>query len=493
MLKAQDRTLFNMPDIQQSTLINPAIQHNCGLFIGLPAISSLSFNIANTGFEYKDVFKKLNSGSYAIDIKNLEKKLRKWNYLKSNLNINIFAIGYKFNDYYFSFDISNKTDLKLGYPDDYIKISHGNGNFLGENYLQLAPFFSAVNYNEFALGISKTIDFKLTIGGKLKYINGTANAQITNSYFKLYTDEDMYDLKAVADIETNISFPVSISYDTLNFPSDAKINDFDIRKDFLFNGNRGGAIDIGAIYKFNELITISASLLDIGFIKWKKNTHTYQGKGEFAYDGVDISKYVGKGIFKKGYNLDSLLDIIKNEYADSLQKSYNLSNNSSSYYSFLHPKLYAGATYNYSEQLNFGLLSRTAFFNKRLYPSVTLSANSNFWKNRFQASLSYSVMNNSFKNLGVGLGFKLGPVQIYAISDNFLAAFNPKTNRSFSLHFGINFMFYCTEKEIKNKTRSNNFSYGKRNSNNFKNKKRNIRNNKKTKGKGRSNNCPAYK
>ena len=46
--------------------------------------------------------------NYNIDFDNIEKKIKKWNYLKSQININILSIGYKHNSkYYFSFDIIN--------------------------------------------------------------------------------------------------------------------------------------------------------------------------------------------------------------------------------------------------------------------------------------------------------------------------------------------------------------------------------------------------
>ena len=443
----QVRALYHIPNIQQSTLINPAIQHKCKLYVGLPAISSTLFNINHTGFTYNDVFIPLDNGLYAIDIERLEKKIRKWNYIKSQVQVNIFALGYKYENYYFSLDISNKTDLKVGYPDDYINITHGNGYFMGDNYLQLVPFLTAVNYNEIAFGASQQLSANLTIGGKFKYLQGVANTQITNSYAKLYTDEDTYDLFATAKIEANSSFPVTITYDTLNLPSDIVMNEINITKDFIFNNNRGAAIDLGMIYKFSEEITFSGSILDLGFIRWASNTNTYQGEGELKFVGFDVASWYEPEMISDNYNYDSIRVVLSNKYIDSLQNAYSLNYHSYSYFSFLHTKIYLGATYQLIPYLNFGVLTRTAIYNKRIYPSLTLSANGNFWKNRIQTSLSYSIMNNSFRNLGFGLAFKLGPVQLYTVSDNFLGIFNWKNSRSFSMQFGLNLYFGCKERK----------------------------------------------
>ncbi len=452
LIYAQNRTLFNIPAVQQSTNINPAIQHNCRLYIGLPLVSSIYFNLNHTAFDYNDVFKPVNNGKYTINIDKLENMVNNWNYVKTQLNINLFAIAYKYKNYYFTFDILNKTDVKIGYPDDYIKLPQGNGNFMGKNnYLQLLPYLSAVNYNEFAFGISRQVSEQLTYGGKIKYLQGMANTQITNSYLKLYTDENTYDIQAKAKVEINSSFPMTVTYDSLNIPSNATINDLNITKDFIFNNNRGLAIDFGMIYKFNKKITISASALDLGFISWKTNTNNYKATGDFTYTGVDISKWWDTKMISGEYEFDSINQIILTEHIDSLQSSYNITPNNTSYYSFLHSKIYFGATYQFKKYLNFGVVTRAEIYNKRIYPSLTLSANTNFWKNKFQATLSYSVMNNTFRNIGFGLALKLGPVQLYTVSDNILLPFNLKKNRSFNFHFGMNLYFGCKNTK-KNKT-----------------------------------------
>lgn len=451
LLYSQQRTLYNIPNIQQSTLLNPAIQHKCKLFVGLPVISSTLFNFNHTAFSYNDVFKPAGNGQYTINIAKLEKRVHPWNYLKTQLNVNLLALGFKYEDYYFSFDLSNKTDFKFGYPDDYIKIVHGNGYFMGKNYLELAPFLTAVNYNEMAFGVSEKLSKRLTIGGKFKLLKGVANAQITNSYARLYTDENTYDLLAKAKIKINASFPVTIQYDTLNLPTEASLNEINVMQDFVFNKNTGAAADFGFIYRYSKEITLSGSILDLGFIRWASNTNSLQGNGEFKFTGFDIGSWFNFSMLKGHFNYDSLRNVIKNKYIDSLQNAYNLSHNNSPYFSLLHPKIYLGGTYQALPYLNFGAVTRISIYNRRIYPTLTLSANGNFWQDRIQASLSYSLMNNTFRNLGFGLAFRLGPVQLYTVSDNFLMLFDLRRNRSFSLHFGMNLMFGCNERNKRNR------------------------------------------
>ena len=67
------------------------------------------------------------------------------------------------------------------------------------------------------------------------------------------------------------------------------------------------------------------------------------------------------------------------------------------------------------------------------------------------ASLSYTAMHRSFINLGGGISLNLGPLQIYAISDNLSALFNlakitgggivPQTAKTLHTRIGVNFVF----------------------------------------------------
>ncbi|MFO7657601.1 MAG: hypothetical protein R6W78_11075, partial [Bacteroidales bacterium] len=51
----QSHTLYFLHNVPQSNLLNPAVQNECKLFIGLPLISSLHINLANSGFTYNQL------------------------------------------------------------------------------------------------------------------------------------------------------------------------------------------------------------------------------------------------------------------------------------------------------------------------------------------------------------------------------------------------------------------------------------------------------
>jgi len=56
-------------------------------------------------------------------------------------------------------------------------------------------------------------------------------------------------------------------------------------------------------------------------------------------------------------------------------------------------------------------------------------------------------MESTYDNLGVGLGFRGGPFQIYAATDNVISPFYPSRAKNMNLRVGINFILGDREKE----------------------------------------------
>ena len=65
----------------------------------------------------------------------------------------------------------------------------------------------------------------------------------------------------------------------------------------------------------------------------------------------------------------------------------------------------------------------------------------------FQYTVSYSIINNTFNNIGAGLSARLGPVQLYLVSDNVFHMVFPANLQTTNLRVGINLAFY--DKKVK--------------------------------------------
>ncbi|MEM9821138.1 MAG: hypothetical protein AAF985_08705, partial [Bacteroidota bacterium] len=89
----------------------------------------------------------------------------------------------------------------------------------------------------------------------------------------------------------------------------------------------------------------------------------------------------------------------------------------------------------------------------RITPTYAVSANADFGK---IFSMGTVFSHNEFTPLGVGLNgmLKLGPVQIFALTDNVLSAFKVLDSRSAHFRFGINLSFGSHLKEKHNEKKN---------------------------------------
>jgi hypothetical protein len=215
----------------------------------------------------------------------------------------------------------------------------------------------------------------------------------------------------------------------------------DINSIIMDSRNPGGAIDLGFKYVFNNKLNLYGSLLDLGFIRYKNNVTGVKASGEFKFDGWDIQPYFNT-------TNDSVAQEHANQFKDSVIKIFEPQLTKKAYSYWLAPKMYLGGTYTFTDKFNVGLLFRGDFFLKRLHGGVTLSGNANLAK-WFMGTVSYTVENNSFKQIGAGILLKMAFFQFYVVTDNVCGFIWPDAARNFNIRLGINMLFGCNKKNAK--------------------------------------------
>ncbi len=427
----QSNTLFFMHSVPQSNFINPAIQGECRWFIGLPVISSTHFNLANNGFTINHLLESQEEGLYSLDAENIERKLARMNYLSSELYTHLFAIGHKRKDFYFTFSIRERNDLVLFYPKDLFAFAYkGNTQFEGEWISLDGSGIQFNHFREYAIGVSKKFDDYRTFGIRGKILFGKLNLNTRKSVIGLFTEENTFNLLFVNDILVNASLPYSLEIDTEgNYNITNK--DYTLESDLIFNRkNFGLGVDAGFIYNYDENITISGSILDVGAIFYRSNLTNYDVEGDFFYDGP-----LGDSIITDNYFQDIINTFTDGSIIDNR-----------SYIYLLQPRIYIGATYKLNDRINLGGLIASKIYRQKIQSGLILSANSRFAR-YFSVSLSWSYMHRSVNNLGLGLAFGRMPLQFYIVSDNVPGMIWLQSSKNINLRFGLNIIFGCFRKE----------------------------------------------
>lgn len=197
------------------------------------------------------------------------------------------------------------------------------------------------------------------------------------------------------------------------------ISDFEFESKDLGIAGYGFGIDLGASYKIWDNLTVSASVLDLGFISWSKNATKIASANS---SGIDIkgSTYTNMinvndpttilgAVNQLQSDANGYMDrVTSGDVLDYEMLQLRTEEASESRKSRLASTLVLGAEYGFfNNKLGLGVLSTTRFVQPDALTEITLSANYRP-KSWFNVALSYSAIQSAGKSFGLGL--KLGPL-----------------------------------------------------------------------------------
>lgn len=430
-----DLTLYNMNWIPQSMYQNPALTPPTKINIGLPLISSIYGQVSNTGFAWKDLVQLNDQDSLVLTPDNMLSKLGPRNYLTTNVAVDYLSFGIQTSIGYFGFNATERFSSRFTYPEDLLGLAwYGNGDprYLGQTADFTGLGVDAQSWREFGLSYTRDIDEdgKLKIGGRLKYLNGTWNVRTERSNLGLETDATYYTLTANSDFLVNAS-----GFNNQLAGLDTASNATTSPTDYIFGKNHGVGVDLGFQWEvIDSVLRVSGSIVDLGFIRWKNDPiNIFSDQATFSFSGIDVTDFPDSVETIDGDYLDSL----GNALLDSLEGIFIPDSTYNGYNAPTIPRFYIGGNYLINDNMDAGLLFSGEVYKGRFRPTVTASYNLRVGR-VLQLSGSWSFAQRSFLNPGFGFSVNGGPVQLYAVTDNILAAFAPQSVKQAHVHAGIN-------------------------------------------------------
>ncbi|MDA3866791.1 MAG: DUF5723 family protein [Salinivirgaceae bacterium] len=453
-------SMYNMRTLPQTSKLNPAFQpdyngHVGGLITVITPVfgqitPNIDLNFHSSSFGYDDFIYKgtgiysdslvwaLNSQEDAVKFVD---KLDELNHLSVDFNLNILNVGFRTRDIYWNLTISNKTALRASFPGGLMElIVKGNASPDISSNVNLSGLgVDAMNYMEYGIGASRKILPELTVGVRLKALAGIANVETlkTDLNFGTYDNEIVLE----SDIHMRMSQPAIVLDDLYyDFEGDSLVSETteresdeiisDLGYDFA---NPGMAIDIGAEYDVMPEVKVFASVTDIGFIKWNTNVAEVKGGGKFRFEGIDGVQYLGDN------NDTTDNPNVGDTYQDSLLKVFDIKKtDTDSYKTWMPSRLYLGGTYQLTDVIGFGALYRGSFYSDDYNSAFSFSANANL--DYLSASVTYTMMEDNFDNIGIGIAGRVGPFQMYVVSDHVLEEIFPQTARDVNIRMGLNWL-----------------------------------------------------
>jgi hypothetical protein len=449
-------TYYYMHMIPQANQLNPAFQPGCQSYVGFPVLSPVRFEVTSNSLRYKDIFTWDASLGKFITFMHPEGDKQKFldalkpvNTVRAGLASSLVSVGWRQEQFFFTVDFSQRIDQDLAFPADLAAfLINGNLDQSGFNFSDLANNINI--YHEFAMGASYNFEDEFQLGARAKLLLGMGNVSVRQSDINMKTRIDEWTVKS--DIVAHASIPyleLPIDGDGyLDMDSIQRLGELD-QMDLLFGiptglpdlitpsnmatvlglKNPGIALDFGFNYRPVERVIVSASVLDLGFIRWRNSTYHFEQEMDYTFKGVE-------------YTLDD--DWNPGEaLLDSLEDETKIKTTRDKYTAFLSSRIFLGAAYELSEKVRFGGVFRTRIHHYKFYNQFTISANYQPF-NMLSGSLSYSVYGDHYMNLGLGLSVRGGPVNIYFITDQAPSAFFwPQELSSLNFRFGFNLVLGC--------------------------------------------------
>lgn len=406
------RTSYFMEGTHYRQQLNPALAPGRG-YLNLPVIGTFNASVNSSTLGYQDVMDIIDNTEGGDFFKSdaFINKLDNLNNLNVNLSTDILSAGWYKGKNFWSFNIGLRNDIGASIPKGMFEFMREMDGLSADNNLErLSNINQKVghqsleinSYAEVGVGLARNITERLTVGARVKALLGVGNLKLdinnitVNSNLSGYNTGDLNDLNGRAEIRVDATLENSSKLIELS-EDDGVIDEIEFGTFGL--AGYGLGIDLGASYKLMDKLTLSASLLDLGFMKWSKNnTSVAKATANQSYDLTNSSdryEFVDKVASGEVLNFDMLNMTLDK----SAQKDRSTS---------LTSTLVLGAEYELlGDLLAVGALYTGRFAKPETLNELTLSANIRP-KNNLNLALSYSLWQGSGKTFGVAA--KLGPI-----------------------------------------------------------------------------------
>ncbi len=199
------------------------------------------------------------------------------------------------------------------------------GNFGGSGFWQreIAIGFAApIPIKKQKIGFDKTklgpSPIQLRVGGRIKVIQGMIAFRTSRFSGNITTAADGSSIGFDVDYRLNAAVP----YDRLNANNEPVLDAQEPASPLTVRG-RGLGVDVGATVTLEDKVSLSASLLDIGMVRYRNQVINYTVKDNFTFEGIPFT--LGLGNNNTTNNSQSFVDSLTNRFTPNpTQEAFNM-------------------------------------------------------------------------------------------------------------------------------------------------------------------------
>ena len=294
------------------------------------------------------------------------------NKILGDVSITVLSAGFKGFGGYNTVELNARTSFGVSMPYELFEFAKNTGN---RTYNIGNISANGQAFAELAFGHSRQINEKLRVGAKVKLLFGAGRGDVNIDNVKAdLAADDKWTVSGHAKSEVSVK---GFTYKTeeKEYKEEGRgtyqyVNDVDV--DGAGLGGFGLAFDLGGVYKINNDFTVSAALLDLGFIKWSNNMVAVNGGEEFVFNGFhDVAVNEDRG--------GSTMSMQGDKYSDQLADFANLQDkgDEGGRTTGIGATLNLGCEYTLPvyRKITFGVLSSTRFRGDYSWTEARVSAN----------------------------------------------------------------------------------------------------------------------
>lgn len=464
-LSAQQQitTLYFLENAPMRHYINPAFQPVEKFYLGLPGLGYMGLWMGNNSLSLSDLVYKTPDGQtvWALnpeygDRDKLFNRLRNTTMIDGDIRVNLLQFGWKWGESYWHVFVDERINMRGGLPKDLFKLPlYGMEDIDGQNRFDLrSTQLELTGYTEVGIGYARHINEHWHIGAKLKGLFGTAYASTVQKEMMLTMSPEQWAVRGSGTINMAapagiIEYPENLSNlaeISINSPSISSVNDI---MSLLKPAGMGGAVDLGVEYTPFDMLSVSASVVDLGLIRWKGRQYGYDI--DATYEGVALD-------FDQMQD-GALADTITARLTQILENAVVGKDVKNSFLRMTSPKLNIAVEGRFWEnRVGVGIVSTTGFINSRAYEEVTagVSFRPSHW---FNLAGSYSFINGRWSSVGAGISIGATVFNLTLAADYVPTsyakyngmAFVPYKAQGLNLAFGLNIVVNNPKNKDKDK------------------------------------------
>ena len=379
------------------------------------------------------LFNFLSGDQTSDDFRDVFNSLLRRDQFYQRMEFPILTVGHNSKFGSFDFRIKEVEQLLSDFKSNFAEfLSNSDYKTIPINQKQLFPA-TANYYREYSLGYGKEIiKSKLDLGIRVKLYFGKANL-ISEVQGEIASDNGIFLLKTSGP--ARLSVPLKFEQNSDSVMTSALMADNFKVLNYLFNSkNSGVGIDLGFNYQITPQIQLSASITDLGKIRWNNYATTLNLKGSFEFpeDYIAVS-----GI---DYITKSPVFTTSNDEIN-LSGLFKIKQENKNYSTMMPPNIYVGVNYQLNPKLNIGAVNRYIGAKDLNFNSFSITAGYQINK-KLSISSGYSILGNSYANLPFGLLYTKERSQSFIGTDNLLSFFLPSLTEFSGITFGTCFFLF---------------------------------------------------